>query len=109
MKDIDRNVILDLLPLYLAGEVSPETQALVEEYLASDPELAETAELAAAMQQRAAEIPVPIQVEDQMEAYREAQRRIQQRTLVWGALIAVGILSLLGLAMLAYLMVASVP
>jgi anti-sigma factor RsiW len=109
MKQIERNVILDLLPLYLAGEASPDTRALVEEYLASDPELAETAELAAAMQQRAAEIPVPIRVEDQVEAYREAQRRIQQRTLVWGALIAFGILSLLGLAMLAYFMVTPVP
>ncbi|MGD2146149.1 MAG: zf-HC2 domain-containing protein [Anaerolineae bacterium] len=109
MKQIERNVILDLLPLYLAGEASPDTRALVEEYLASDPELAETAELAAAMQQRAAEIPVPIRVEDQVEAYREAQRRIQQRTLVWGALVAFGILSLLGLAMLAYSMVVPVP
>jgi anti-sigma factor RsiW len=109
MKQIERNVILDLLPLYLAGEASPDSQALVEEYLASDPELAETAELAAAMQQRAAEIPVPIRAEHQVQAYREAQRRIQQRTLVWGALIAFGILSLLGLAMLAYFMVTPVP
>ena len=50
MIEIERNVILDLLPLYLAGEASPDTQALVEQYLASDPELAETVELAAAMQ-----------------------------------------------------------
>jgi anti-sigma factor RsiW len=102
--EIERDVILDLLPLYLAGEASPDTQTLVEQYLASDPELAETAELAAAMHQRAGDIPVPIEVEDQMEAYREAQRRIQQRTLIWGAVIAFGILSFLGLAMLAYFM-----
>jgi hypothetical protein len=40
---ITRDVILDLLPLYLAGEVSPATRELVEEYLAQDPELAEQA------------------------------------------------------------------
>ena len=107
--EIERNVILDLLPLYLAGEASPDTQALVEQYLASDPELAETAELAAAMQQRAEDIPVPVKVEDQMEAYREAQKRILQRTLIWGAVIAFGILSFLVLALLVYSMLVSVP
>jgi anti-sigma factor RsiW len=37
--DIAREVILDLLPLYLAGEASPATRTLVEEYLKQDPEL----------------------------------------------------------------------
>jgi anti-sigma factor RsiW len=38
--EITRNIIEDLLPLYLAGEASPETRALVEEFLARDPSLA---------------------------------------------------------------------
>lgn len=38
---LPREVILDLLPLYLAGEASPATRALVEARLAEDPELAE--------------------------------------------------------------------
>jgi hypothetical protein len=38
---IPREVILDLLPVYLAGEASPVTRAWVEEYLAQDPELAD--------------------------------------------------------------------
>jgi len=38
--EITRNVIQDLLPLYLAGEVCPETRALVEEFLARDATLA---------------------------------------------------------------------
>src|SRR5262245_49150492 len=37
---VTREVILDLLPLYLAGEVSADTRALVAEYLERDPELA---------------------------------------------------------------------
>ncbi len=41
---ITRNVIEDLLPLYLAGEVSDDTRALVETYLESDPELATSIE-----------------------------------------------------------------
>ncbi len=42
--EISRNVILDLLPLYIADEASPETSALVEEYLETDPELAKIAD-----------------------------------------------------------------
>jgi hypothetical protein len=38
---VTREVVLDLLPLYLAGEASPDTRALVEEYLRHDPGLAE--------------------------------------------------------------------
>ncbi len=41
MKSISRNVILDLLPAYIAGEASEETIALVEEYSKSDPGIAE--------------------------------------------------------------------
>jgi anti-sigma factor RsiW len=38
---IPKEVILDLLPVYLAGEASPATRAWLEEYLAHDPELAD--------------------------------------------------------------------
>jgi len=38
---IPKEVILDLLPVYLAGEASPTTRAFLEQYLAQDPELAE--------------------------------------------------------------------
>ena len=38
---IPKEVILDLLPIYLAGEVSPATRAWLENYLALNPELAE--------------------------------------------------------------------
>jgi hypothetical protein len=38
--NVAREVILDLLPVYLAGEASPATRELVEAYLKEDPELA---------------------------------------------------------------------
>ena len=37
---IPREVVFDLLPLYVAGEASPASRALVEEYLRGDPALA---------------------------------------------------------------------
>ena len=38
--NVTRGVILDLLPLYLANEASPDTRALIERYLEQDAELA---------------------------------------------------------------------
>ena len=40
--NVKKEVILDLLPVYLAGEASQATRSLVEEFLAQDPELAES-------------------------------------------------------------------
>jgi anti-sigma factor RsiW len=37
---ISRDVVKDLIPVYLAGDASADTQALVESYLKTDPELA---------------------------------------------------------------------
>jgi hypothetical protein len=36
---VTRDVVIDLLPLYIAGEASADTRALVEEFLRQDPEL----------------------------------------------------------------------
>ncbi|HTI37299.1 MAG TPA: hypothetical protein VL484_07075 [Vicinamibacterales bacterium] len=38
--NISRDVVKDLIPVYLAGEASADSQALVESYLKTDPELA---------------------------------------------------------------------
>src|SRR4029453_17857458 len=42
MKNITRDVIADLWPIYDAGEASTDTRAIVEEFLAADPEFAAT-------------------------------------------------------------------
>jgi anti-sigma factor RsiW len=36
--NVTREVIYDLLPAYFAGDASPDTRALVEEFFATDPE-----------------------------------------------------------------------
>ena len=41
--NVTREVINDLLPAYLYGEVSADTRALVEEFLEQDPEFARSA------------------------------------------------------------------
>ncbi len=40
MESVPRNVILDLLPAYIAGEASEESRALVEEFARNDPQIA---------------------------------------------------------------------
>ena len=70
---IPQHVILDLLPLYLAEEVSRETRELIEEYLKTDPQLATLAEQvkhAPSLQ----EIPAPINKETEMEALKKVKK-----------------------------------
>ncbi|MFZ3202203.1 MAG: hypothetical protein WA175_13760 [Candidatus Acidiferrales bacterium] len=43
--NVTREVILDLLPVYLSGDASPATRALVEEYMKQDSELAQRVRL----------------------------------------------------------------
>jgi len=74
--EISRNIILDILPLYIVDEVSPETRAFVENYLESDPELAEIARKLSSSK-LLEEIPIPITKEHEMETYEEA--KLQQR------------------------------
>ena len=100
--EITRNVILDLLPLYLADEVSADTRAIVEEYLETDPELAELAKQSAEME-FPADIPVPLTKEDEMEAYRKAKRLMFLGTVILAVLISAA----MGLALLAFFLLSS--
>jgi predicted anti-sigma-YlaC factor YlaD len=80
---ISRNVILDLLPVYLAGEASEDTRTLIEEYLQSDKELAQM--VAESNKTPFAEnIKTPINKETEMESLRKAQAMIH-RTIIFAA------------------------
>ena len=98
--EVTRNVILDLLPLYLAGEVSPDSLKLVEKYLQTDPELARLAERTAAIN-LSEDVPVPLTQEDQMEAYKEAKKMMFWRTVIVAVLIAFGLVFVLVMALAA--------
>ena len=84
--EVTRDVILDLLPLYLADEVSADTRALVEEHLKADAELARIAEQSAAELPR--DVPIPLTKEDAMKAYEKANKWMVVRTLGLSAIIA---------------------
>ena len=86
--EITRNVILDLLPLYLANEVSADTRALIEKYLETDPELANVVKRSAAMESPG-DIPVPLTQDNKMKTYRKARRLIILRTIILAGLISI--------------------
>jgi anti-sigma factor RsiW len=42
MENVTRDIVSDLWPLYVSGEASPDTRALIEAFLREDPEFART-------------------------------------------------------------------
>jgi len=77
---IPQHVILDLLPLYLADEVSAETRDMIEEYLKTDPQLAKLAEQAKNAPSLQ-EIPAPLNKETEMKAYKKGKKLMTQHNL----------------------------
>ena len=99
MTEITKNVILDILPLYLAGEVSPDTRALVEKYLETDPELAELAEKQRASIGLPGNIPVPLTQEDKLKAYKKSKWLLALTIIA----LAILITAILGITIMAFL------
>lgn len=95
--EITKNVILDLLPLYLADEVSADTRALIEEYLETDPELAEIAKQSAAVE-LPGDIPIPLTQEDKMKAYKKSKTIMIVTIVLLAALMA----TILGITLLMF-------
>jgi len=96
---VSRDVILDLLPLYLSDEASPETQALVREHLDRDPDLAR---LATQWKERLpAPPPAPVNPDAEARAFAEAKRKIANRVITVAAIAVVGTLGLATVALIA--------
>ena len=91
--DVTKNVILDLLPLYIAGEVSSETRKLVEEYMEEDPEIERIVEKSIAMELEQ-DVPVPLRQEDEMETYKAAKVALYKRIMTLAVIIAVVLMAL---------------
>ena len=82
---ITKNIVRDLLPIYLSGEASPETKALVEEFLKTDPVLAEEARLAGMLHLPSIPPPAP---DAERAALEETRRLLKNRS----ATLAIAIL-----------------
>ena len=83
--NVTKEIINDLIPLYVANECSADTRALVEEHLQRNPQQAE--EL-----RRIMATPVPQAVPssnslDETRSFREARRRLRRRSWLMGIAI----------------------
>jgi len=95
---VTREIILDLLPLYLSDEASPDTRLLVKEHLENDSELAR---LATQWKDRLPEPPpAPVNPDAQAMAYQEAKRQIANRVITLAIVIAVAIMVVGGTALM---------
>jgi len=79
---IPQEVILDLLPAYLAGEVSAATRAWLEERLGQDPALAERVRRQTEIL-RGASLP-PLSPESELRALQRTRRRMAQLRWLFG-------------------------
>lgn len=84
---ITRDVILDLLPLYLANEASADTRTLVEEFLANDPQLTKLLEQSQATALDF-EVPIPLTKEDEMKTFEKTRFLLFQQKLFLALAVA---------------------
>ena len=88
MTKITRNIILDLMPLYLADEASQDTRELVEDYLKKDKELAKMAKQSTTFN-LPEDIPVPLEKDQALQLYIEAKRQMTIRMAIIGVFIVI--------------------
>ena len=76
--NITKDIINDLIPLYVANECSPDSRTLIEEYLKQHPQQA--GELARIINTPAPRAVPPSKGLDELRSFREARRRLRRRS-----------------------------
>lgn len=76
---VTRDVVRDLLPVYLSGDASADTRRFVDEYLAGDLALAQEVEAARGQDFGLPATPAP-STSAEKEALDETRRRLKHRT-----------------------------
>jgi len=95
---ITGSVIEDLMPMYLANEVSDDTRILIDEYLKSYPKLAEKyRQLDISLTNN---IEIPLNKEDQLQAFIKAKKLQTIRILGLAVISSVVFLAILAAVML---------
>jgi hypothetical protein len=89
---LPREVMDDLLTIYLAGEGSPATRSLVEEYAREHPDYERLMRTAAAV--AAASLRGKAPADHELEALQRARRRLRGRSLWFGAALAFSLVPL---------------
>ena len=86
--NISRDVVKDLITVYLAGDASPDTRAFVESYLKTDPELARDVDAARRSSLDLPATPAPTSEKQVLDATRQ-QLKNRTSTLVVATIFTV--------------------
>ena len=78
--NVTKDIINDLIPLYVANDCSADTRTLVEEYLQQHPQ--EAVELQRIINTAVPDAVLPAKNLDEVRAFREARRRLRLRSSV---------------------------
>jgi hypothetical protein len=78
--NVTKDIINDLIPLYVANDCSADTRTLVEEYLQQHPQ--EAVELQRISNTAVPDAVPPAKNLDEVRAFREARRRLRLRSTV---------------------------
>jgi hypothetical protein len=95
MESVSRNVILDLLPVYLAGEASAETRELVEAFARHDAEIARLIQTGDLESSELRNISAPQEIE--IKAVNKMRKSIRRQILS----VAIGVAALLMIPLIA--------
>ena len=93
--ETNRNIILDLLPLYIAEEVSDETRLMIEEYLDSHPDMRAVIDRLKNNNLSGA-IPAPQSQEKALKDYQRAKTALNWRILLIAGVMVIITLLILG-------------
>ena len=91
--NVTRDVIYDLLPGYFSGDISPDTKALVDEFLRQDPEFSKMMERFRTMfrEPRHAGVMTSSGGRGEQETFERARTWLQKRSELRGYMIAFGL------------------
>ena len=92
--DINKNIILDLLPIYLSNEASRETKELVEKFLAENEEIARIVQIQRESLNISSKIPVPLSSDHQITAYKKSRVQLAL-TIAFAAMVMLALLGAL--------------
>ena len=90
----NKNIILDLLPIYLSGDASNETNEMVEKYLAENDDIKKIVQIQRESLSFSSEIPVPLSRDHQIAAYKKSRIQLVL-TIVFAAIVLLGLLGFL--------------
>jgi anti-sigma factor RsiW len=86
MIELNRDIIVDLLPAYFSGEASEQTRQAVEKYFERDPEFAR---MANSMNEKLLQtVPMHLPENHQMQTLRRTQTTIAWRVVALGIVLA---------------------